>query len=289
MCLIYKILCRIATPASAFLGAAVYMTFPADATKILLTHSLQIQPGIFFCLLAILFYERHKILSYLIASVSLLFYETTFLPYLSAVFLTKEQLRIKNILIHFFIIGCIVLIYVLIRTAMGESRIEGMAETSLSAFLFHVVKNMLLGALADAYSYYRVFKNFAASPGSIYLCVLSVFFALWYLDKNKKPVPDTEQNLTRFFYLLLMIPAAYLLSFTHQPWVFSGRSTSVHSAASVMAAFAGACFFEIKKVPVAIRIFVIFCIAFAAANQRCHRTVLCGNGGTTKRNICRDS
>lgn len=267
MCLIYKIICRIASPESAFLGAIIYMTFPADTTKILLTHTLQIQPGIFCCLLGILFYTRERVLSYLIASISLLFYETTFLPYLSAVFLTKEPPRIKNVLIHFFIIGCIVLVYALIRASMGESRIESMIETSRIAFLLHTAKNMALGALAGAYGYYIALKDFAAHPSIIYLYIALVFFMGLSLIKNKKNDLGTDSSLTGFFCLLLMIPAAYLLSFTHHPWIFSGRGTSVHIASSVSAAFAGAYFFEIKKIPVLLHIFVIFCIALAAGNS----------------------
>jgi hypothetical protein len=65
---------------AAAVGAAMFCLFPADTTKILLTHDFQLQPALTFALLASLAYAAHRRwLAYPLAACALLSYENAFL------------------------------------------------------------------------------------------------------------------------------------------------------------------------------------------------------------------
>ena len=66
--------------APAAVGAAVFCLFPADTTKILLTHDFQLQPSLTFALLAGLAYAAgRRPLAYVVSAGALLSYENGFL------------------------------------------------------------------------------------------------------------------------------------------------------------------------------------------------------------------
>src|SRR5207302_4136088 len=58
--LCYRLLRVRVPPAPAVVGAAVFCLFPADTTKILLTHDFQLQPSLTFALLAALAYSAGR-------------------------------------------------------------------------------------------------------------------------------------------------------------------------------------------------------------------------------------
>src|SRR5207237_4181343 len=78
--LCYRLL-RVRVPvAAAAVGAAVFCLFPADTTKILLTHDFQLQPSLTFALLAALAYAAgRRPLAYALSAGALLSYESGFL------------------------------------------------------------------------------------------------------------------------------------------------------------------------------------------------------------------
>lgn len=83
-CLIYRIFKSVSSPFLAFIAVVVFWVYPADTTKIYLTHAFQIQLSISFALIAILIYKKLPILSFLMAALCLMTYETAYLIFLLA-------------------------------------------------------------------------------------------------------------------------------------------------------------------------------------------------------------
>jgi hypothetical protein len=80
--LFYLLLSRRFSRTIAVLGALSFCLFPADTTKILLTHAFQLQPSLTFLLLASICYlDGRRLLAYLLIIGSLLSYESTFVVF----------------------------------------------------------------------------------------------------------------------------------------------------------------------------------------------------------------
>src|SRR5262252_623134 len=123
--LCYRLL-RIRVPvAPALVGAALFCLFPADTTKVLLTHDFQLQPALTFALLAGLAYAYdRKALAYVVAAGALLAYESGFLALFGLPLLVRRWYRslARELARHVLILGAIVLLAVLTRFVLGEVR-----------------------------------------------------------------------------------------------------------------------------------------------------------------------
>lgn len=91
-CLCYTLLRTRVPLAPAAVGAAVFCLFPADTTRILLTHDFQLQPSLTFALLSALAYTAGKRpLAYVVGAGSLLAYESGFLALLALPLFTARR------------------------------------------------------------------------------------------------------------------------------------------------------------------------------------------------------
>src|SRR5438876_4366631 len=126
--LCYRLL-RVRLPvAPAAIGAAVFCLFPADTTKILLTHDFQLQPALTFALLAALAYAAgRRPLSYFLGAGALLSYENGYLALFALPLLVRRWDRSlpRALLVHALALLGVLAVVVLARIVRGEGRATG--------------------------------------------------------------------------------------------------------------------------------------------------------------------
>src|SRR5438067_8363614 len=123
--LCYRLLRHRVPIAPAAFGAAVFCLFPADTTKILLTHDFQLQPSLTFALIAALSYvSDRRLLAYVLSAGALLSYESGFLALLGLPLFARRWDRgtARRLLVHVGVLGGIVAVAVVLRFLVGESR-----------------------------------------------------------------------------------------------------------------------------------------------------------------------
>src|SRR5947209_3819117 len=123
--LCYRLLRARVHVAAAAIGAAVFCLFPADTTKILLTHDFQLQPSLTFALLSALAYAAdRRWLAYVVGAGALLSYESGFLALFALpLFLRRWDRRmLRELVRHVVVLAAVVVGAVVLRFAFGECR-----------------------------------------------------------------------------------------------------------------------------------------------------------------------
>src|SRR6266851_3890233 len=123
--LCYRLLrCRLPV-APATVGAAVFCLFPADTTKIFLTHDFQLQPSLTFALLSALAFTAGRLpLTYVLSAGALLSYENGFLALLALPLFKHrwDQRTPRELIVHVGILAGLVAAVVVLRFLVGEGR-----------------------------------------------------------------------------------------------------------------------------------------------------------------------
>lgn len=146
-------------PRLAPLAAAVFALAPADTTHQFLHACLYVLPSVTFMLLSLLAYQSgRRALAYLPAALTLITYETCFLPLLLAPFLGAEPPRLRRLLVHGAVMGAILVTAFAVRSRLGESRLS----EELSDKTVAVKKAVRLATVGPATSA----KSFATKPAS---------------------------------------------------------------------------------------------------------------------------
>jgi hypothetical protein len=237
--LCYRLL-RVRVPvAAAAVGAAVFCLFPADTTKILLTHDFQLQPSLTFALLAALLYAaEHRVAAYAVGAGALLSYESGYLALVALPLFVRRWDRglPRALAVHVAALLGVFLIVVLVRFAAGEARATESAG-GLAELVPKLVGSLILGparALAAMlYGPLRAIPGWDLETSVLALLALIGFAAL--LLKNPEPgtrnPPDALEVAAAG---LVMLVLGYGLAFTHfPPNAIVGRGTSVHLGATL--------------------------------------------------------
>ncbi len=270
--LAYGLLRRLAPPSAAAAGALMFILFPADTTRTLLTHSLTLQPALTLALLAGHAYlRRRRDAAYVLLCATLLTYESPALPLLALPLLTEpwdRRLR-RPLIVHLLICATLFVAMALFRRAMGDARLTpGGLETNLAGQSILVIParaaaSMIIGpAVALGLTCYRAFAPFQAAPGMLIAAVAPaaavIFFTLEALRARSfgcrsDPAPESSADsiparagsispapaaplspLKLILAGLVMLALAYGLAFTHfPPTTSAGRATSVHLGATI--------------------------------------------------------
>jgi hypothetical protein len=245
--LCYSLL-RTRVPASAAAaGAAVFCLFPADTTKILLTHDFQLQPALTFALLAGLAYAAGRTrLAYVVSAGALLSYESGFLALFALPLLLRpwrrdlwrEQVR------HALVLAGIVALVVVARFLVGEAR-AAQSAGGVSDILPRLVGSLVLGPLrslaATLYQPLRVVPSWDLETLLAALLALLAFgVTFWRLRVGR--LARWRDVLEVGAAGVVMLVLGYGLAFTHYPPnAVIGRGTSVHLGATLgMAVLAAA-------------------------------------------------
>jgi len=236
--LCYRLLRTRVPLAPAAVGAAVFCLFPADTTKILLTHDFQLQPSLTFALLAALAYMgNRKPLAYVVSAGALLAYESGFLALVALPLFARPWDRRRTpreLARHVLILAAIVVAIVVLRYLVGERRAVGSAG-SVADIVAPLLGSLVLGPLRSlAGMFYGPLKS---APTWDFETVAAAAIALigfgLLLGRTTQPRPKREAFEVAGAGAVMLI-AGYALAFTHYPPnALVGRGTSVHLGATL--------------------------------------------------------
>ncbi len=262
--LLYNLLKKRFDLSLAFFGALFFLFFPADTTKGLLIHIYQLQVSLMYSLLACHVYLNRKFVwAFVLASMSLISYESPYLIFLFVPFLFEFNFSKRTIII--FIKHCVVSVIIfvflfIIRKYFEEPRVGDIESPTL---LRNVLLSFITGPLTSIYSFIFVPVKALLNIRESFIIVIPVFIVvallLFFLRKdfvisNAKIGFGAEEDVKGYHLRLdipeslkkplmavgiggLMLIGSYLFAFTHYPpKTLIGRGTSVHLAASVAAA-----------------------------------------------------
>jgi hypothetical protein len=238
-------------------GTLAFCLYPADTTRILLTHSLGVQPSLTFLLIASHLYLSHqKKLSYLVIILCLFCYETFFLLFLPIPLLQtdkKQNLTKKDFMYHSVILSLQIIIVAIVRKFSGESRVSAM---DFSTTISTIVKQVIIGPIISLSMYlYRTFQVFSSlKPQSLLIWLISfivIFSVIFYYTQNSKlsakivinsEKKEDKTSLTRLIFVAIaMLFLAYPLTFTVSVMDINGRDSRVHSAGIIGASILMGC------------------------------------------------
>lgn len=126
--LVFLVVRRLLSPTAALAAAVAYAVFPADSTKVFLVHAAHVQGAMTFFLLGAWLWLRGgpaRVVSYPVAALTLLSYETAFLPFLPLPLLAGAAHRRSAAAWIRHALGCVVVVGVVggLRLVQGESRV----------------------------------------------------------------------------------------------------------------------------------------------------------------------
>jgi hypothetical protein len=224
---------------AAVLAGCFFVLLPEDTTRIFLLHSAHVHTSLTFLLIALLVHRtRFRFASYPIAGLSLLSYETAFLPFIVfPLFFVDRPKRILRWLIHLAGCGAVLLIVFGIRLSLGDSRATSVVSGP-GEMLWRTISSLWIGPETSL----RILVNAVrdaphAQPPFAFLFAALVALLLTVLPRliNETPpreAPDRSKFITVFLAGLAAWIFAYALTLTnYPPTQETGRFTSTHVAA----------------------------------------------------------
>ncbi len=238
--LLYHLLKKWLDRWSAILGGCLLILLPADTTHIFLEHSAQLHTSLTYLLVGLLI-KRTRLwpLSYPVAALSLLSYETAFLPFIVfPLFLVDRKKRIFQWLTHLIICGGVLLTVFSIRLSLSDSR-AGSVVSQPADTLWRMVSSLWIGPETSLKTFLRAviqaphsqppFAFLFAGLGVILLLVVPLLVR--DADSNT-PAAIRSHSITILFAGLASWVSSYVLTLTnYPPTQMAGRLTSVHLAA----------------------------------------------------------
>jgi hypothetical protein len=243
--LCYRLLRTRVPLAPACFGAAVFCLFPADTTKILLTHDFQLQPSLTFALLSALAYAAgRRPLAYVISTGALLSYENGYLALFALPLFAAcrwDRAMLRELIRHVLILAGIVVFVVIVRYVFGESRATS-SVGDVGAILPPLLGSLVLGpARSLAGMFYGPLKAVPTwDLETIVAAAIALIAVAVLLLRAPRPRLAVPEALRIAGSGAVMLVIAYALAFTHfPPNALVGRGTSVHLGATLgMAVFA---------------------------------------------------
>ena len=239
--LIYLLLRKWLDHWSAILAGCLFVLLPADTTRILLLHSAHIHTSLTFLLLGLLIQRtRFWIFSYPVAALSLLSYETAFLPFIVfPICLVDGRKRISQWIIHLG--GCAAALAVVfgIRLHLGDARassvISGVGET-----VWRMVSSMAIGPVTSLKTLVKAVLEAPHSQPPFAFLFAGLVVSLLLLaprliregENGPADLPNRRGIIKVLFAGLASWVFAYALTLTnYPPTQLAGRLTSTHIAA----------------------------------------------------------
>jgi len=244
--LAYCVSRNVLPPASSLVVAAAYVLYPADTTKILLIHASHVQGSMTFLFAGLLLWFAdgwYRRASYLVAGLSLLSYETAYLPFLCApLLITASRTHIRRTwLSHLILCGATLGVVTGVRLRLTESRVAD-AAGHLGQSIYRSVTSMFIGpvtgiaALVHALFIGYTHVNAGILSGIILFAMLS-YVAVKLRNSAAIGQEPSNNEMRRQALLtaraaLFTWPVAYALTLLYYPPTqLTGRTTSTHIAA----------------------------------------------------------
>jgi hypothetical protein len=240
--LMYRLLRKSADPWSAILGGCLLVLLPADTTHIFLEHSAQLHTSLSFLLIGLLLNRtRFWIVSYPIAALSLLSYETAFLPFIVfPLFFVDRKGRIVRWAAHVAFCGAVLIAVLATRLLLSDSRANGVVSQPGDT-LWRMISSLWIGPLTSLRAIAKAISEapHSQTPFAFLFAALVVILLLavpWLIRAtgNSTPASVTSRSrcLTLLFAGLTSWIFAYVLTIVnYPPTQVSGRLTSTHLAA----------------------------------------------------------
>jgi hypothetical protein len=250
--LIYLLLRRWLEHWSAVLAGFLLVLYPADTARIIPLFTAHVYTSLTFLLIALLVNRtRYWVASYPIAALSLLSYETAFLPFIVfPLFFPDRGRRVFRWLVHVASCGTVLVLVFGIRLKLGDSRANSVISGP-GEILWRSVSSMWLGPVTSLKTLVKAIIEGPHAPTPFaFLFAGLVALLLLALPRliRKTPGPPDEsssrsQSLTVFLAGVASWIFAYALTLTnYPPTQEAGRLTSTHIAAvfGLACAIAGA-------------------------------------------------
>lgn len=239
--LLYLLLRRWLGHWAAVLAGCLFVLLPIDTTRIFLLHSAHIHTSLTFLLAALLVSQtRYWLASFLIAGLSLLSYETAFLPFIVfPLFFLDRGKRISRGLIHLAGCGLVLLLVFAVRLHLGDARASSVVSGP-GEMIWRTLSSLWIGpetglrTLAMA-----VFRAPHAQPPFAFLYAALVGFLLLIAPRLIKEPPSVlaeGSNRQKIIAVFLGGFAAWIFAYAltltnYPPTQETGRLTSTHTAA----------------------------------------------------------
>lgn len=238
--LVYLLLRKWVDPWSAILGGCLLVLLPADTTHIFLEHSAQLHTSLSYLLIGLLLNRtRFWIFSYPIAALSLLSYETAFLPFIVfPLFFVDRKRRILRWAAHLAICGAVLIAVLAARLLLSDSRATGAVAQSGDT-LWRMISSLWIGPLTSLQTVVKAISEgpHSQTPFTFLFAALVVILLLsvpWLIRRTGGSASgfSRSQCLTLLFAGLSSWIFAYALTIVnYPPTQVSGRLTSTHLAA----------------------------------------------------------
>jgi hypothetical protein len=244
-CLFYSLLKKISDqPYISIIATLFFCLYPADTTFNYLQHLFGLQTSLLFLLLAFHFYvifdersEYQKIVSYIMAILCLLTYESPFLTFLTAPFLLKNRTR-KQIISHFLTVALILIVYFTLRKIAGEQRVVGLGTTSIiQTLIYQIFAGPIIALGTYFFRPLEIVTQFKLENLFILLITLPILYAVInYFINNEKQI--TKGNSKKYLKVpdllvigIVMTILAYPSALTLSVNIIDGRASRVHFSA----------------------------------------------------------
>ena len=239
--LLYLLLRRWLGHWAALLAGCLFVLLPVDTTRIFLLHSAHVHTSLTFLLLGLLINRtRYWLLSYPIAGLSLLSYETAFLPFIVfPLFLVERGKRISRWLIHLAGCGTVLLIVFGIRLWMGERRASSVVSGP-GEMLWRALSSLWIGPKTCLITLAKAILQapHGQQPFAFLFALLIALLLVLLLRLFNEPDMATAETQNRPKILTVLLAGlaswvfAYALTLTnYPPTQETGRLTSTHVAA----------------------------------------------------------
>jgi hypothetical protein len=237
--LLYLLLRRWLGHWAAVIAGCFFVLIPADTTRIFLLHSAHVHTSLTFLLVALLLNRtRYGAASYPIAGLSLLSYETAFLPFIVfPLFFVDRKKRISRWLIH--LAGCAIVLLVVfgVRLRLGDARANSVMSGA-GEMLWRMVSSLWIGPETGLQTLAKAASAAPhAQPPFAFLfaglvVVLLVVLPRLMPEPAVAETPDRPKMITVFLAGVASWIFAYALTLTnYPPTQQAGRLTSTHVAA----------------------------------------------------------
>ena len=240
--LLYFLLRRWIDRWSAILGGCLFVLLPADTTRIFLLHNSHVHISLTFLLVALLLKRtRFQVLAYPIAGLSLLSYETAFLPFIVfPLFFVDRAKRIFGWVIH--LTGCATILAIVfgIRLHLSDARANSVLAGP-GVTLWRMISSMWIGPETSLKTLVKAFLQAPHSqPPFAFLFAGLVAILLLIVPRAIRGSAEaagnnTSDRLDSVKVLLAGLASwifAYALTLTnYPPTQLAGRLTSTHVAA----------------------------------------------------------
>jgi hypothetical protein len=237
--LLYLLLRRWLGHWTAVLAGALFVLIPVDTTRIFLLHSAHVHTALTFLLIGLLINRsRFWVASYPIAALSLLSYETAFLPFIVfPLFFADRQKRILRWWLHLTSCGVVLAIMFGIRLHLGDAR-AGSIVSGPGEMLWRMVSSLWIGPETSLNTLIRAILEapHAQSPFVfLFAALLGLLLAVlpWLMGApTVTETPDRRRIATVFVAGLTSWIFSYALTLVnYPPTQEAGRFTSTHVAA----------------------------------------------------------